>query len=86
MRQKLITLCLNSFELAQKKPNFSAWVREQLIVEGQRAAGNTQKPQEWEYKCPCCKKTIIAPLRTSRVCFCIKEGGVNMDFVGEVVA
>jgi len=31
MRQKLITLCPNSFELAQKMPNFSRWVRRQLL-------------------------------------------------------
>jgi len=33
MRQKLITLCPNSWELAQKKSNFSRWVREQLLKE-----------------------------------------------------
>ena len=37
MRNKLITLCLNSYELAQKKHNFSAWVREQLLAEVQPA-------------------------------------------------
>jgi len=83
MRNKMITLCPTSYELAQKMPNFSGWVREKVLAQ---RSGNTQRPQEWEYKCPCCKKTIIAPLRTSRVCFCIKEGGVNMDFIGEVVA
>jgi len=34
MRQKLITLCPNSFELAQKKLNFSEWVRSKLLEEG----------------------------------------------------
>jgi len=33
MRQKLITLCPNTWELAMKKPNFSEWVREQLLKE-----------------------------------------------------
>lgn len=33
MRQKLITLCPNSFELAQKKDNFSEWVRSKLLEE-----------------------------------------------------
>jgi len=83
MRQKLITLCPNSFEIAQKKPNFSEWVRGKLLEEGHISSCNTQKPQEWEYKCPCCKKTIIAPLRTSRVCL---DCNWNMDFIGEVVA
>jgi hypothetical protein len=31
MRQKLITLCPNSWEIASKKPNFSKWVRRQLL-------------------------------------------------------
>jgi len=33
MRQKLITLCPNSWEIASKKPNFSKWVRERLMKE-----------------------------------------------------
>ena len=33
MRQKLITLCPTSFELAGKKANFSAWVRRNLMEE-----------------------------------------------------
>jgi len=33
MRQKLITLCPTSFELAGKKANFSAWVRRKLMEE-----------------------------------------------------
>jgi len=31
MRQKLITLCPNSWEIASKKPNFSKWVRDKLL-------------------------------------------------------
>lgn len=33
MRQKLITLCPNTFELAQKMGNFSEWVRMKLKEE-----------------------------------------------------
>jgi len=33
MRQKLITLDPTSWELAQKKKNFSEWVRKQLRLE-----------------------------------------------------
>lgn len=33
MRQKLITLCPKTWELAQKKSNFSAWIRNQLRSE-----------------------------------------------------
>lgn len=33
MRQKLITLCPKTWDLAQKKPNFSGWIRDQLRSE-----------------------------------------------------
>ena len=33
MRQKLITLCPTTWELAAKKPNFSAWIRDMLRSE-----------------------------------------------------
>jgi predicted membrane chloride channel (bestrophin family) len=33
MRQKLITLCPITWDLAQKKSNFSAWIRNQLRSE-----------------------------------------------------
>ena len=33
MRQKLITLCPNSWDKAIKKTNFSEWVRNQLLSE-----------------------------------------------------
>jgi hypothetical protein len=33
MRQKLITLCPVTWELAQKKTNFSAWIRDKLRSE-----------------------------------------------------
>jgi hypothetical protein len=31
MRNKMITLCPTSYELAQKMPNFSAWVRQKVL-------------------------------------------------------
>ena len=30
-RQKMITLCPTTYEIAQSMPNFSAWVRKKLI-------------------------------------------------------
>lgn len=36
MRQKLITLCPTTWELAQRKPNFSAWIRDKLRSERNR--------------------------------------------------
>ena len=44
MRQKLITLCPTSFELALKKPNFSSWVRDQLLKEVKK------NKEEWDKK------------------------------------
>jgi len=38
MRQKLITLCPNTWDLAAKKSNFSAWVRDQLRSERNKVA------------------------------------------------
>ncbi len=32
MRNKMITLCPTTFELAKNMPNFSAWVRHQLLL------------------------------------------------------
>ena len=45
MRQKLITLCPNTWELAMKKPNFSRWVREQLLKEVEK--NKDQWDKEW---------------------------------------
>jgi hypothetical protein len=33
MRQKIISLSLDTYELASKKANFSAWVRRKLLEE-----------------------------------------------------
>jgi len=59
MRQKLITLCPNTFEIAQKMPNFSKWVREQLSasVESEREQDRLtlEIPQIlYESYCPQC--------------------------------
>jgi len=49
----MITLCLNSFEIASKMPNFSSWVREKILEEGSELRGGTI----FRYKCRICKKT-----------------------------
>ena len=46
MRQKLITLCPNTFELAQKMGNFSEWVRMKLKEE------DLTHKETYLYKCP----------------------------------
>tara|TARA_R110000803_G_scaffold27927_1_gene64906 strand:+ start:59 stop:298 length:240 start_codon:yes stop_codon:yes gene_type:complete len=69
MRQKLITLCPTSFELAGKKANFSAWVRRKLMEEAQLTTyqygsyckkcdvttGNGNKELMMYYKCVTCR-------------------------------
>tara|TARA_Y100000401_G_scaffold86645_1_gene71965 strand:+ start:742 stop:939 length:198 start_codon:yes stop_codon:yes gene_type:complete len=42
MRQKLITLCPITWELALKKKNFSAWVRDQLRSERNATENKTR--------------------------------------------
>ena len=79
MRQKLITLCPNSFELAQKKDNFSQWVRNKLLEEGQ---GPEKKKYQYEYKCPLCKSIIFRDARYANNCV---PCNYPNDYVGERV-
>jgi len=45
----MITLCLNSYEIAQKMDNFSSWVRDKLLEEEKIEV----KPKEtYLMKCP----------------------------------
>lgn len=39
MKNKTISLCEKSFEVARKMPNFSGWIREQLLK---------HQPVEWK--------------------------------------
>jgi len=65
MRQKLITLCPNSFELAQKKDNFSEWVRSKLLEEG----GIEVKPiQNYLFKCQACSAQLVRASKHSVNC------------------
>lgn len=72
MRQKLITLCPNTWDLAAKKTNFSAWVRDQLRSERNRMA--ISGPKMWTecvYQCGrarqpgyvCCNTCIPVSLK-----------------------
>jgi hypothetical protein len=64
MRHKMITLCLNSFEIAQKMPNFSSWVRKKILEE----SGNEEEVVIHTYKCPLCKKQEHHNTRIARNC------------------
>jgi len=78
MRQKLITLCPNSFEIAQKKPNFSAWVREKLLEEKPKA---DELYLKFRYKCPLCKIDPLFTTRRPRTCH---KCNYAMKFEGQV--
>jgi len=62
MRQKLITLCPNSFELALKKDNFSEWVRKRLLEEADLPK------EEYLFKCRACNYQHVYPTRSVKNC------------------
>ena len=79
MRQKLITLCPNSFEIAQKKENFSQWVRQKLLEDSAEAKSPDLL---FKYKCPLCKSYTYDALRRPRKCV---SCDYSMKFEGQVV-
>jgi len=48
----MITLCLNSFEIASKMPNFSSWVREKILEDRDLLKNKTI----YRYECRICKQ------------------------------
>jgi len=52
MRHKMITLCLNSFEIASKMPNFSSWVRKKILEDMELVHNKTI----YRYECRICKQ------------------------------
>jgi len=80
MRQKLITLCPNSFEIAQKKPNFSKWVRTKLLEE---PFDLVKEDILYRYRCPLCTREELDVVRRARNC---TKCDYAMQFKGEVVA
>jgi len=80
MRQKLITLCPNSFEIAQKKANFSQWVRNKLLEDDE---ASPKSMSNYEYQCPLCKKTTEWPHQLLEwECW---KCNIKLDFVKEVI-
>jgi len=82
MRLKCISLCLNSFEIASKMPNFSAWVREKIFEEGDLV----QEPLLtliFTYKCPRCRKCRDFP--NQKMAWRCNMCDVALDFVSVVV-
>lgn len=46
MRQKMITLCPTTYEIAKKMPNFSSWVRLQLMKLAMDEANWDKTPEQ----------------------------------------
>jgi hypothetical protein len=66
-RTKLITLDETTFELAVQKPNFSAWVRDQLRSE-------RNKNEVMTRRCTYCYKTFPKKDFYDHVCITLEEG------------
>lgn len=50
-RHKMVNLCPTTYEIAQKMPNFSSWVREKLLELNKI---QSKPPSGYEYSCPKC--------------------------------
>jgi len=55
MRNKTISLCDKSFEVARKMPNFSGWIREQLLRHQPKPKTEVEKPKPFMNKNAVCK-------------------------------
>ena len=78
MRQKLITLCPTSFELAGRKANFSAWVRRKLLEEA--------KPSNVEYGAYCerCDITYARIYKSSMLHYNCDKCSNMTTYLGEL--
>jgi dimeric dUTPase (all-alpha-NTP-PPase superfamily) len=56
MRQKIISLSLDTYELASKKANFSAWVRRKLMEEQQIVEEKKESRPLYQSLCGPCDK------------------------------
>jgi|TARA_R110000823_G_scaffold275052_1_gene393871 hypothetical protein len=83
MRQKLITLCPTSFELAGKKNNFSAWVRRKLLEDRARVI-DTPSVLYGAY-CEPCDTTYQNPHEDALLAFNCKKCGEDTEYLGELL-
>ena len=81
MRQKLITLCPTSFELAGKKANFSAWVRRKLMEERKTVTIKKQMYGSYCIKCDITYQNSIAFMMENHYC---KKCNTRCRFEGEL--
>jgi len=64
----MITLCLNTFEIARDMPNFSAWVRKKLLEESDDTPIVIK--EEYLFKCKACNLQRVYPTKARRNCSC----------------
>jgi len=79
MRHKMITLCLNSFEIAQKMPNFSSWVRKKILED----VPIMSKGTIYRYECRICKQK--RDFLTQEMAWECNKCNVPLDFVTVIV-
>ena len=78
MRHKMITLCPTTYEIAQKMPNFSEWVRNRLW---ESEDVPVEDPPLFHYQCPVCTKRVKVLVRIAQKCqYC----NYPMKFVGVI--
>jgi hypothetical protein len=63
MRHKTITLCLNSFEVASRMNNFSAWVRRKLLEESDQEGLIITEITKIKYECRLCGLNYARPYK-----------------------
>jgi len=83
MRQKLITLCPTTFEIALKMDNFSAWVRDQLMIVRQTEVKELPLGWRFEYECPVCHKLKDFP--NQDMAWRCNKCNVSLNFMSVIV-
>jgi len=82
-RQKMITLCPTTYEIAQAMPNFSQWVREQLKYSS--VSRIKESIIRYRYDCNKCDTRYTLNHRDDYF-YCVRDGCNNEErIVGERV-
>ena len=83
MRQKIISLSLDTYELASKKANFSAWVRRKLLDEQRIIAKANQKGhQMYESYCEPCELWYDSSVEEKMLYFMCHECDNKCKYMG----
>lgn len=76
-RHKMVNLCPTTFEIAQKMNNFSAWVREQLLLHHNAIA---PPKQGYEYSCPKCSSYWVYAMPKKHI-YCTSQ---SCDYINDI--